>query len=280
MGPPVGVSTVRGSAANRNGLSVCGRRMRVWAPPSCASAHLGKQGTRFRVCKDVVHSFPTANASEGGRGAWGGAARPEPLAEILVWIRGQRLRDARTAAGRRLVDVTSGIMHAATLSRLETHGRKAIPLAVAVALVQRLGIPIRAQISPDIWPRAVVDQAVVFLEQSRVAELLRSLRLRDLVVAPIPAATNVEAQVLTALSAGIISSRTPCLSVRLTSFTSAWCSRIFLSGIRLCSAWCRRSSPEDGFCVRKWTTFPRLQCPHQTSPAERSTRRSRTLLNA
>jgi hypothetical protein len=128
----------------------------------------------------------------------GGAARPEPLVEALVWIRGHRLRDVRAAAGRRLVDVANGIMHAATLSRLETHGRKAIPLAVAVALVQRLGIPIQTQVSPSTWARALVDQAVAFLEQSRIDELLRALWLRDLVVVPIPAATSIEAQILTA----------------------------------------------------------------------------------
>ncbi len=128
----------------------------------------------------------------------GGAARPGPPAEGVVWIRGHRLRDARALAGRRLVDVANGVMHLATLSRLETHGRKAIPFTVAVALVQRLGIPVHAQASPGTWARALVDQAVVFLEQSRIEDLLRALRLRDLVVAPIPAATNIEAQILTA----------------------------------------------------------------------------------
>ena len=116
--------------------------------------------------------------------------------EDLVWVKGQRLRAAREAAGLRLVDAAKGIMSPANLSRIERHERHKLPRSAVLGLAARLGLVSTGTADLQAWPREVGQTAIDLLRRWRFSNALLVLRSRDAVLAPIDHVAEVQAQIL------------------------------------------------------------------------------------
>ncbi|GEM_PF-2629721 len=129
-----------------------------------------------------------ARDKAGSPGGERGVDRP-------VWIRGDRLRDARASVGLRLADVAGDAMSVQALSRLETSGTKALPFSVVVGLVRNAGILLPGTVTPRTWTHDVLDHALLWLQRGRFDRVLHTLRVRDL-LGPVDRRTEIAALVL------------------------------------------------------------------------------------
>lgn len=106
------------------------------------------------------------------------------------------MRQSRELAHLRLVDVAGSTLDVSTLSRLERKETGLLPVWLVTMLLRRLGAPLECPASPTAWGRTILAQALSFLVRGQPAPLLRTLLLRDLLVVPMDARTEITAQVL------------------------------------------------------------------------------------
>jgi tetratricopeptide (TPR) repeat protein len=115
-----------------------------------------------------------------------------------VWIRGDRLHQARVARGLRLIDVAAGGTSPASLSRIERNARHRVSMTLLTHLVGRLGLCIDGGIDPARWGGVVVHRGWTLMMQSRVADALLAARLWDVVIHCPGPRLSLEAELLRA----------------------------------------------------------------------------------
>lgn len=122
-------------------------------------------------------------------------SRAPGSARHLVRIRGARLRQSRERAHLRLVDVAGSTLDVSTLSRLERKETALLPVWLVTTLLRRLGAPLECPTRPGAWSRIILAHATESLVRGQFSSLLRTLLLRDLLVIPLDARTEITAQV-------------------------------------------------------------------------------------
>ncbi len=149
------------------------------------------------------HSRPAGSITPRHQFAWSlGAVGVQESAvnaaagETHVYIRGERLRHVREAAGLRLEDVAEPVMHFSTLSRLETHGMQRLRLSTVCELIRQFGIHVQPTVCPAAWARAITDQAMELYIRGELRRALWALELHALVVEPVPPVVRIEAEIL------------------------------------------------------------------------------------